>query len=150
MHTICTLSDVDDLRVLAATYARAVDRRDGALLASVFTPDATLEVYDPSTSAAPTGVRRSGAEIAAIADAIARFDRTFHFVGQSSYDVDGDRAGGEVYCMAHHLSRSSDGDTDMVMFIRYDDRYERGSDGRWHITRRRVLVDWRETRPVVL
>ena len=142
------MGDVDDLRGLAATYARAVDRRDGSLLASVFAVDAVLEVYDPATAAEPTGVRRGHPELAAIADAIARFDRTFHLVGQSHYEVDGDVATGEVYCAAHHLSRSAEGDTDMVMFIRYDDRYARGADGRWCIARRRVLVDWRETRSV--
>ena len=140
-----TPADVDALRRLAATYARAVDRRDAALLATVFDEDAVLELYDPSTSDAPTGVRRGHAELAAIVDLIARFDATFHFVGQALFDADadadGDGATGEVYCLAHHLA----GGDDMVMFIRYDDRYRRADDGRWVITLRRVLVDWRET-----
>ena len=143
MNSMRSLGDADDLRALAAAYARAVDRRDADLLASVFAPDAVLEVYDPSTADAPTGVRRGHVELRAITDLIARFDATFHFVGQSRYDVDGDGATGEVYCLAHHLS----GGTDLLMLIRYDDRYRRGHDG-WRIAHRRVLVDWKEIRPV--
>jgi hypothetical protein len=79
-----------------------------------------------------------------------RYDATFHMLGQSTYDVDveHDSATGEVYCMAHHMTRTADGGTDFVMFIRYNDDYVRSADGAWRIGLRRVLVDWTETRPV--
>lgn len=141
--------DVEELRALAATYARAVDRRDVAAFVGVFAGDAVLEVWNPASAPSPSGVCRGHGEIAAIVERITRFPRTFHFVGQSLYDVapDDDRAAvGEVYCLAHHLT--GDG-TDIVMFIRYDDHYGRDrADGRWRITHRRVLVDWTETHPV--
>ena len=51
-----------------------------------------------------------------------RYTATMHFNGQSTITLDGDRATGESYCMAHHLSVGADGQrTLMIAAIRYDD-----------------------------
>jgi ketosteroid isomerase-like protein len=36
-------------------------------------------------------------------DDLNRYEATTHFNGQSTIDLDGDRATGESYCLAHHL-----------------------------------------------
>jgi SnoaL-like domain len=81
---------------------------------------------------------------------IKRYPKTYHVLGQSTYEIDGDVATGEVYCMAHHLTPDPGADppagTNYVMFIRYDDEYRAGADGEWRIADRRVLIDWTETR----
>ena len=34
-----------------------------------------------------------------------QYDQTFHFVGNTRYEIDATHATGEVYCLAHHLTR---------------------------------------------
>ena len=150
-------ADDDDrfaLRDLAERYAAGVDRRDTDLFLSAFHPDGCLLVFNPSESPEPTGARRGVGELADVITRIARHDRTFHLIGNSSYDVAGDEATGEVYCVAHHVDRPEDGSggdrpSDHVMYIRYRDEYRR-DDGTWRIRERRVLVDWTETHQVEL
>jgi SnoaL-like domain len=132
------------LRTLAERYARGVDRRDRELFVSAFHPDARIMVFNPSESEQPrvmTGLE----EIGRVTTLIQRYDRTYHFLGNSFYDVEGDTATGEVYCQANHLTPGSQGGLDYVMMIRYSDRY-RLADGAWKIDERKVLIDWTELR----
>ena len=75
---------------LADQYARAVDRRDRAAYVGAFHPDGVLEI-DRAPQPDVLARRVSGHdELGRVTEAIARYERTFHFVGQSTYDVDGD------------------------------------------------------------
>jgi hypothetical protein len=70
-----------------------------------------------------------------------------HFNGQSTVSLDGDRATGESYCLAHHLSVAGDGQrTLMVASIRYLDEFVK-QDGQWLFAERRLMVNWTDTRP---
>lgn len=135
------------LRQLSVRYARGVDRRDTDTLLGVFERDAVLTVHRPGPGGGTTEMR-GHEQIAKVTTVIARFAKTFHFLGQSWYEADGDEATGEVHCLAHHLDREGAGATDQVMLIRYQDRYRRGTGGAWAITARQVLVDWIEVRPI--
>jgi SnoaL-like domain len=137
------------LRSLAARYAAGVDRRQRDLFLSAFRADATLAVHRPQ--AGPDDeprLMRGHAEIGRVVELIARYPATFHMLGQSRYEVTGDRARGEVYCVASHYVRSDQGDTSYVMYIRYEDEYRRDRGGPWMIERRDVRPDWTETRQV--
>lgn len=134
------------LRMLAEQYARAVDGRDTDLLLDVFASDARVRVYNPAGAQPPLGEMRGHGEIARITKRIARYDKTFHLVGNTSYDFAGDDATGEVYCVAHHLSSDGEATTDYVMYIRYHDTYRRDG-AEWKIADRCVDVDWTESRP---
>ncbi len=134
--------EVIDLRRLAEQYASAADHRDAGRFWGAFDPEdgvlhARNEVRDIG-----------GAE--RIMEYLSRYDRTFHFIGNTRYDVDGDRAAGEVYCIAHHLTVTGDaGTSNYIMYIRYQDLYRRrrhpGSEPQWRILERRIVVDWTET-----
>jgi hypothetical protein len=136
-----------ELRELAARYAVAVDQRDVQLLLSVFEPDATLAVV-PSDHARVRASEMAGhSELAGIPGVLDRYQRTFHFVGQSTYLLTADgTASGLVYCLAHHLRVAEGRASDFVMFIRYHDIYGRRDGSDWKIRRREVVVDWTETR----
>jgi hypothetical protein len=129
------------LRALAAGYASGVDRRDVDLFVSVFAPDAVLRVHDPGAYDEPRSVLHGREELARVIERISVYDATFHFVGQAAYAEDGDGVAGEVYCTAHHLTRTRHGANDFTMLIRYRDLYAR-VDGEWRIAERAVLVDW--------
>lgn len=61
--------------------------------------------------------------------------------------LDGDRATGESYCLAHHVY-SADGERKlMVASLRYHDTFVK-EEGTWRFAGRRLYVDWTETRTV--
>jgi len=78
---------------------------------------------------------------------MALFTEDTRFNGQSTVVLDGDRATGESYCIAHHVSVAADGSrTLMIASIRYLDEFVK-QDGDWLFAERRLMVDWTETRP---
>ena len=138
------MSDAFALRQLVERYAFGCDHRDEALLRTVFVDGAVLNVHRPegtSTMLMPDDIGR-------IPTGLARYDKTFHFVGNHRCDLDGDAATGETYCLAHHLRKTDDGEEDELMVIKYGDRYARTENG-WRFERRDVLRQWTELRPAV-
>ncbi|WP_137723029.1 nuclear transport factor 2 family protein [Prescottella subtropica] len=135
---------------LVAQYAIAVDRRDAAVLAALFTTDARL-VQPPALVRRGMDAVLSGASgiASGILGAVAHLHSTRHVVGQQLVELAGDTARGEVYCEAHHVYPSGDGHHDHVVALRYLDEYHR-TDGSWRIDRRELIVDFTENRTVAL
>jgi len=131
-----TTSDRVALRDLVQAYAAGCDTRDAALLRSCFTDGATLTVHwvdrDATTMTFPAGADQ-------IPEGLARYDLTFHFIGNHGVQLDGDDATGHTYCLAHHVT----GADDHVMAIRYEDTFRRERDG-WKITERHLRHLWTE------
>jgi hypothetical protein len=133
------------LRNLAERYAQGVDRRDRAVFLSAFHPDATLAVHHPSEKEEGINVMQGHEQIGKVPEFIQVYPKTYHVLGQSTYEIDGDTATGETYCVAHHLTPDRHGGTNYVMYIRYADTYRRDG-GEWRIATRRVNVDWTDHR----
>jgi ketosteroid isomerase-like protein len=134
-----------ELRSLAERYAQGVDRRDVDTFAALFHEDAVILIHDPSESTQPRELR--GIErIAKIPEVIQQYLKTFHLLGQSTYEIGDGEASGEVYCVAHHLTADADGGTNFVMYIRYEDTYRPDAGGAWRFAQRRLRVDWTEAR----
>ena len=121
---VARLEATEEIRLLVARYALALDARDVATMASLFVPD--VQVGDGTSGR----------------DALARwFDRilrpyrvTFHLVGNHVIDlVDDDHATGVVYCRPEHEVD----DLWIVMPMQYWDRYAR-RDGQWLFKSRSV------------
>jgi uncharacterized protein (TIGR02246 family) len=142
------LLDRLELRQVVEAYAHGADRRDAEGMAALFTENGRLAIYDgqPGT-AEPTSERRGRSNIASAMTGLNRYEVTTHLLGQQSVHIDGDRATGETYCLAHHLSHRDGTRENRVMSIRYLDTYVR-TDGRWLIDERVLAVDWIETRKV--
>ena len=136
-----SVEDTLALRRLAENYASAADRRDAASFWGVFDDE--------------VGVLKARSEVrgldgaAKIMERLSQYARTFHFIGNTRYETDGDTATGEVYCMAHHLTPGPDSTTNFRMYMRYEDLYirrpGRAGTGGWRIHERRFVVDWTET-----
>jgi hypothetical protein len=128
------LLDEREIRDVLARYCRGVDRADEALVASVYHPDAVDD----------HGVfRGSGAEFARLIGPTMKqtCDASQHFLGQSSIEIQGDRAHAETYVIAVH--RRGDGeDVQLETFgARYLDRLSRRA-GEWRIDERVVVNEW--------
>jgi len=128
------------LRRLVLRYASSCDNRDCEAFAGLFAPNAVLE--------GPGFRFASPEQIHAVPRQLARFHKTYHTVLNFFASIAGDRARGETYSMAHHLTPRADGRfDDLVMYITYRDRYTR-HDGEWRFEQRTVVMEFTETRLV--
>ncbi|MGU3586872.1 nuclear transport factor 2 family protein [Rhodococcus sp. C26F] len=135
---------------LAGRYSVAVDNRNPAALADLFTADAEF-VQSPAVTRGAGKVITVGRDaiVRMVLDGTAHLHATHHAVHQRVIDVTGDTATGWVYCLAHHLYQSRDGMRDNAIAIRYQDTY-RHVDGRWQIARRELIVDLIDDHPVTV
>jgi hypothetical protein len=143
-----TLSEAADrlaLRELFAAYAHCADRRDAEGQRSLFTEDTHFAVYMEGEGSEPTQELNGCEALTPVFDDLNRYEATTHFNGQSTIALDGDRATGESYCLAHHLY-TEDGERKlMVASLRYLDTFAK-VDGTWLFAERMLYVDWTETR----
>jgi hypothetical protein len=127
-----------DLRRTAELYALGADRRDKDLWRQVLAEDCVIE--GPGFA-----IEGREANLGSLDFLESTFRATVHRVHQCLATIEDDSAEGETYSTADHLLR----DTDAILAwsIRYQDRWRR-EDGIWRFTRRKLIVDWEETRPV--
>ena len=148
-------------------YCRGVDRRDLDLIRSTYHPDAFDDhgSYKGDVEGFLAFVEK---------EVHARFRITMHKLGQSLIEIDGDEARSESYATCHHvMAEGVSAETvmaaadptaaapgapgsaagvpmaardvaDMVMGIRYLDRFERRM-GEWRIARRELRWEWVRT-----
>jgi ketosteroid isomerase-like protein len=135
------------IRELFDAYAHCADRRDAKGQMALFTPDTRFLVYMDSRSDQPTQELHGRESLAPVFDNLNTYQATMHFNGQSTVVLDGDRATGESYCIAHHLHEADGQRTVMKAYIRYLDVFARQPDGSWLFAERKLMVDWTETRP---
>jgi hypothetical protein len=133
------------LRRLAEDYAAAADAADGDAFAAVFTPDGILEVKQAGFDD-PVVHAEGSEELAAVMLLFGPFIFTMHLVCNHRVAIDGDRAAGETYCIANHVTQVEGGRENMVQYIRYLDQYERTEAG-WRFSRRDNLVRWQQIQP---
>jgi hypothetical protein len=75
-----------------------------------------------------------------------QYDATTHFVGQSTITtLMNDRATGEAYCLAHHVTVDGARRRLMVAALRYLDTFVK-IDGAWLFAERLLYVDWVDER----
>jgi ketosteroid isomerase-like protein len=135
------------IRELVDAYAHCADQRDAEGQMALFTEDTSFLVFMDPASAEPAQELHGRESLAPVFDDLNRYVATMHFNGQSTVALDGDRATGESYCLAHHLSVADDGQrTLMVASIRYLDVFAKQG-GQWFFAERRLMVNWIDTRP---
>lgn len=134
------MSDLAALRRTAERYAVGADRRDKALWREVLAED--VEISGPGFSIA--GLEANLGSIDHLAHA---FTMTRHVVHDMDVIVEGDSAHGETRSTAEHRIAALEGDRLLVWAIRYQDQWRRENDY-WKFTRRTLIVDWEELRPI--
>jgi ketosteroid isomerase-like protein len=134
------------IRELVDAYAHCADRRDAEGQKALFTDDTRFVVYMDGQGSEPTQVLDGREALTPVFEDLNRYQATMHFNGQSTIALDGDRASGESYCIAHHLFIYDRQRKLMVAWLRYRDTFVR-LDGEWLFAERNLYVDWTETRP---
>lgn len=131
--------DENALRDLNARYCRGCDRRDFALIRSLFHDDATDD-HGP--------MFRGDVEafVAWLGGSLEPWELTSHSISNSLFVVQGDRAEGETYIAAYHRTQPPQR-REYNYFGRYIDRYERRN-GQWKILHRACVLDHGHVREV--
>jgi hypothetical protein len=135
------------IRELIDAYAHCADRRDAEGQKALFTVDTRFIVYMAGEGSSPTDDLRGRESLTPVFENLNAYDATTHFNGQSTIVLDGNRATGESYCLAHHLSTEDGVRSLMIASLRYLDAFVK-QDGTWRFAERRLYVDWTETRTV--
>jgi hypothetical protein len=134
------------IRELIETYAHCADRRDAKGQMSLFTPDTHFVVFMNAKDANPSQELHSREALAPIFADLNKYEATTHFVGQSTiFTLTSDRATGEAYCLAHHVTVDGDKRRLMIASLRYLDTFVKW-DGAWLFSERLLHVDWMEER----
>jgi hypothetical protein len=143
--TTTELADRLAIRRLVDAYAHCADRRDAEGQKALFTEDTHFVVYMDGQGSEPTQELDGRESLTPVFDALNAYQATMHFNGQSTVALDGDRAAGESYCIAHHLFTDDGVRKLMVAHLRYDDTFVKRNDT-WLFAERKLYVDWTETR----
>jgi ketosteroid isomerase-like protein len=136
-----------EIRELVDAYAHCADRRDAKGQMSLFTEDTHFVVFMDARSENPSMEFNRREDLAPVFDELNKYEVTTHFMGQSTVVLDGDRATGETYCIAHHVSASEGKRTLFIASLRYYDVFTK-VDGKWLFAERKLMVDWTDTRPI--
>lgn len=135
--SLATLLAKEDIRELVLLYSRGVDRKDGELLRTLYTADATDTHGDTFDGPA--------------SDYVNFLEKSFPYMRYSGHhvcnhliSVDGNEGEGEVYALAWHLiPDGKSGWLEDFMCVRYIDKYRKEGDGRWRFAKRVVTYDLR-------
>jgi ketosteroid isomerase-like protein len=126
------LLDRQAIRDVAVRYCRGVDRRDLALVNSVFHDDAIDEHAGRTLSG-----QTLGREILRLVES---FSMTSHHITNQTLHLDGDMAGCESYYTCWLIENRDGVKKPWHTVGRYVDRLER-RDGEWRIARRVVVME---------
>ena len=134
------------IRELIDAYAHCADRRDAKGQMALFTEDAHFVVYMNAKDPTPSQELHSREALATVFADLNKYDATTHFIGQSTiYTLTDNRAIGETYCLAHHVTVDKGTRRLMVASLRYHDTLAK-LDGAWLFAERLLYVDWLEER----
>ena len=126
IHELIARQEITDV---IKRLARGTDRLDLGMMESCYHPDG----FDDHNA-----FRGSGTEFAAwVCETLTTLEATHHFVADPYIRLAEDTAQVDTYCVAHHIGQ----DSDLVIGLRYVDRFERRS-GRWLIARRVCAFVW--------
>ena len=150
-HTTISPTEAADrlaVRELVEAYAHCADRRDANGQMSLFTADTHFVVFMNAKDSKPTWELRSRDALAPVFADLNKYDATTHFVGQSTiFSLTDDKAIGETYCLAHHVTVAEGKRRLMIASLRYLDSFVKQGDG-WLFAERQLFVDWTEERAI--
>jgi ketosteroid isomerase-like protein len=148
-HVSISLAEAADrlaIRELVEAYAHCADRRDAKGQMALFTADTHFVVYMNAKDAKPSQELHSREALAPVFADLNKYAATMHFVGQTTiFTLTGDRATGEAYTLAHHLSIDGGKRRLMIAALRYADTFMK-TDGAWLFAERLLYADWIEER----
>jgi ketosteroid isomerase-like protein len=137
------------IRELVEAYAHCADRRDAKGQMALFTADTHFVVFMNAKDAKPSQELHSREALAPVFADLNKYAATTHFVGQTTiFTLTGDRATGEAYTLAHHLTIDGGKRRLMIAALRYADTFVK-TDGAWLFAERLLYAHWIEERALL-
>ena len=148
-HVAISTTEATDrlaIRELIEAYAHCADRRDANGQMALFTADTHFVVYMNAKDPEPSQELHSREALAPVFAELNQYQATTHFVGQSTlFTLTGERATGETYCLAHHVTLNGGKRRLMIASLRYSDTFMK-MHGVWLFAERLLYVDWVDER----
>jgi hypothetical protein len=148
-HITVSPTEVADrlaIREVVEAYAHCADCRDAKGQMALFTAGTHFVVYMNAKDPMPSMELHSREALAPVFADLNKFDTTTHFVGQSTiFTLTEDRATGETYCLAHHVTVAGEKRRLMIASLRYAETFVK-IDGAWLFAERLLYVDWIDER----
>jgi hypothetical protein len=135
------------LRELFDAYAHCADTRDAEGQKALFTAVSRFSVFMDGPGSEPSSVLEGREALSPVFDDLNRYSATMHFNGQSTVTLDGNRATGDSYTIAHHVFTEDGTRKMMVAWLRYLDVFTK-IEQTWYIAERQIILEWSETRPL--
>ena len=133
------------LVILAAAASQAQAPAQNGQEAAAILSRNCLQCHGANAAMAGLDLRGREALVPVFAD-LKKYDTTTHFIGQSTiFILSANRATGETYCLAHHVTLDGDKRRLIVASLRYLDTFV-NMDGAWLFAERLLYVDWMEER----
>ncbi|MEV5848576.1 nuclear transport factor 2 family protein [Streptomyces sp. NPDC051985] len=146
LRQIADIAARQAVRRVVEECARRGDRRDTSGQLALFAPEARLAVYyGHQRTDQPVATFQGHEEIARALAAPDDGRHLYHFLGQTTIELDGDTAAAETLCIAHQLSETDAGRLLRTTHNRYADSFRRIADT-WLLTSRDIFLAWAEDR----
>jgi SnoaL-like domain len=113
----------------------------------LFSEDGRFAVYMDGPGTEATYVLEGREALSPVFADLNRYEATMHFNGQSTVTLDGSRATGDSYTIAHHVYTEDGTRMMMVAWLQYLDAFAK-VDETWYIVERQIILTWSETRPL--
>jgi hypothetical protein len=133
------------IRELIDAYAHCADRCEAEGQKALFTEDTHFLVYMNGVGAEPTEDLRGREQLTPVFAALKQYEVTMHFNGQSTVTLNGERATGETYCIAHHVFSADGARKIMLAYLRYLDSFVK-TGGTWLFAERNLYLEFSDTR----
>ncbi len=133
------------LKELVDAFSVLADRKDVRAQTQLFTPGGTVETYRQGELVAKLNGRKEMED--AFGAFLKNFETVYHFNGQQTVTINGDKASGISYCMVTLIGTENGKKVKTSIGVYYQDEYVR-EDNRWLIAKRKSVFDWEEKQEV--
>ncbi|HNW73477.1 MAG: nuclear transport factor 2 family protein [Bacteroidales bacterium] len=135
------LENKSRLKELVDTFSILADKKQAQSQTMLFTENATVETYQNSKLISKLSGRKEIGE--AFERFLKNFETVYHFNGQYTVSITGNKAQGILYCMVYLINTENGKKMRTTIGVFYDDEYV-FENGHWLISNRTSTFDWQD------
>lgn len=135
------LENVRALRGLVDNFSILADKKDVQKQTLLFTKYATVDSY--SNGALVSSLKGTKEMGDAFESFLKNFETVYHFNGQHTVSIEGNKADGTLYCMVDLISSENGKKIKTTNGVHYNDEYVY-ENGQWLIAKRTSIFAWQD------
>lgn len=140
------IGEIEDrlaLKELVDNFSILADKKDVRAQTQLFTANGMVETYRKDALVTKLAGRKEMENV--FGAFLKNFETVYHFNGQQTVTLNGDKASGVSYCMVTLIGVENGKKMKTSIGVYYQDEYVR-ENGRWLIAKRRSVFDWEDRR----